>query len=475
MKAIAPLFALAVAGPLAVAQDSYWIANRNSSDLMRVAAWGSVLQRVTTPTTLRSCHTAPDGKVWVVRFIQPVFDIYDPATAAWTSVALPSGNAYQIAFDAAGHAWITNSAAAVHEYDANGVLLGTYGLSAGSALGIAIDAGGNKWIAHRASPASVSRIDGLTGAVTNHLIGSAGGMLPTAVIADFRGIAMPSRIWVVGDSSGNLAEFDASGTWLNTYPLGVSNIGSLAFSIDAAVLSTSSIWVGSFGTGTLLQVNPGTGAILSSWVFGPSINGLAMDHYGRLLATARVTFSGVGPPCELRRIDPASGALQIPAKLEFGGFSAVGTQAAASTQWQYGLVVNPVGDLDGDGEANISEILNGTSPIDPNSTSWFRVESFGVTMNGGVPTFGVQAAPVLWVVGYAGALLPAPTPVPGFGGLLAIDPSTLGSTTAGVGSASLPFPIPANPALINVEVFAQGATFNGAGFDFENVTGLKVW
>src|SRR5688572_33354787 len=98
---------LAIAGLClpALAQESFWIANRASSDIMRVSSWGSVLERVPTPTTLRSSTTAPDGKVWIVRFIQATFDIYDPATATMTPVPLPSGSAYQIAFDAAGHGW----------------------------------------------------------------------------------------------------------------------------------------------------------------------------------------------------------------------------------------------------------------------------------------------------------------------------------------------------------------------------------
>lgn len=470
---IAVLSALAACS-FAAAQDSYWIANRASSDIMRVAASGQVLERVATPTTLRSCHTAPDGKVWIVRFIQATFDIYDPATGTLTSIPGAGGSLFQIAFDRAGHAWITNGSTSVHEYDASGTFLTTYALAAGAALGITVDADGNKWIAHRVTPASVSRIDGVSGIVTNHAIGGT-TMLPTAVIADFRGVGTSSHIWVVGDSSSDLAELDVLGNWLNTYPLGVASIGYLTFTVDFTALTTNSIWVGSFGSGTLLQVDPASGLILNTYVFSPSINGLTTDHYGRLLATARITFSGVGPPCELRRIDSATGTLEIPAKLAFGGFSAAGTQAAASTQWQYGLVVDPFGDLDGDSESNLGELLNQTSPIDATSNSQFRVESFGVTVNGGTPTFEVRAGAILWVVGFAGALLPAPAPIPGFGGLLAIDPGTLGNTAAGVGSASLPIAIPANPALIDFEFFAQGVTFNGAGFDFQNVSGLKVW
>ena len=458
--------ALAVSS-LALAQDSYWIANRASSDIMRVSAWGSVLERVATPTTLRSCHTAPDGKVWIVRFIQATVDIYDPVSATFASIVLPSGSGFQIAFDANGHAWITNSATQVHEYDAAGVFVASYTTAVGSALGITVDAGGNKWIAHRATPASVSQIDPL-GNVTNFLIaGATAAMLPTAILADFRGLLNPSHIWVVGDSASDLAELDATGATLNVYPMPATNIGSLTF--DAS----GNIWVGSFGSGALMQVDQNTGTVLNNYTYSPSVNGLTTDHYGRLLASARVTFSGVGPPCELRRIDPGTGVQETQGKLAFGGFAAAGTQSAASSMWQYSLVVAPTGDIDGDTEINFAEIMNGTSPVDASSTSTFRQESFAVTQNGSTGVFQVQT-PLLWIVGYATSLFP-PTPVPGFGGLLRIDPGTLALTSAGVGNTTLPIAIPANPGLIDFEFFTQGVTFNGAGFDFQNVSGMKVW
>lgn len=465
------LFTSALCCVPALAQTSYWIANRASADIMRVSEWGSVLERVATPTTLRGCTTAPDGKVWIARFGSATVDIYDPATAAFlTSPVLPSGSAYAIAFDAAGHAWITNSASAVHEYDAAGVFVQTYVLTAGSALGITIDGQGNKWVAHRVSPASVSRIDA-AGAVTNFPIVGATTFLPIGPVADYRGIGQPSHIWVTGDSANQIAELDgATGATLNLYP---APFGSVAYppTFDRA----GRIWISSYGNGSIAQLDETNGSVLLNLTYTPSNNTITTDVFGRIRTAARVTFSGVGPPCEVRRIDPVTGAMEIPTQLLINGFSATGTQAQLSTPWQYCLVVNQTGDLDGDGEANVTEILNGTSPIDPNSNSNFRIESFGSTQNGSTPTFEVQAgATTLWIAGFAGALIPA-TPVPGFGGTLQLDVSTLVLTSAGVGSQSLPIAIPLDPALAGFEFFSQGVTFNGVGFDFQNVSGMKVW
>jgi streptogramin lyase len=458
--------ALAACCTTVLAQESYWIANRASNDIMRVSSWGSVLERVPTATALRSSTTAPDGKVWIVRFIQTSFDIYDPATSTFTPVALPSGSAYQIAFDAAGHGFVSNGASAVHEYDAAGTFVATHTLTAGAALGITVDAQGNKWIAHRVTPASVSRIDP-QGLVTNYPIAGA-TMQPVTILADYRGILQPSHIWVVGDGTPQLAELDATGATLNVYPLPAQSAGSLTFDRNG------DIWVGHFNaTGTLHHIDETNGAILANYSLPPSINGLATDSLGRILATVRVTFSGVGPACELRRVDPATGTVEVPGRLQLGTFAASGTQAAVSTPWQYSLVVAPTGDMDGDGDANVTEILNGTSPIDPTSNGSFRVESFGATVNGATPEFRVQS-PLLWVVGFATAL-GTPTPVPGFVGTLRLDPLALITTVAGLGNTTLPLAIPANPALVGFELFAQGVAWTGTALEFRNVTGILVW
>jgi streptogramin lyase len=448
----------------ALAQSSYWIANRGSSDIMRVSEWGSVLERVATPTTLRGCTTAPDGKVWIVRFIQATFDIYDPATATLTPVVLPSGSAFAIAFDAAGHGWVTNGATAVHEYDASGTFVATYTTTVGASLGITVDQSGNKWIAHRASPPSVSRIDP-SGTVTNFpIVGAPAALLPTGLIADYRGLLNPSHIWVTGDSSATLCELDATGATLAVYPgMPASTSAPPTFDINGR------IWVSSFGNGTVLQIDQTNGAVLQTLSIAPNGIGISTDNLGRIRLVARTAVA----PCEVRRVNPTSGALEIPTKLQLGAFLASGTQWMLSTQFQYCLVVNQLGDLDGDGEANYSEIINGTSPIDARSNSFFSVESFGVTVNGGTPSFEVKST-ALWIVAFALSTIP-PTPVPGFGGLLQVNPGSVVLTTAGVGNGSLPIAIPPNPALAGFEFFAQGVTFNGVGFDFQNLSGMLVW
>jgi streptogramin lyase len=456
----------------AFAQTSYWIANRASLDIMRVSEWGSVLERVLTPAAgLRSANKAPDGKVWIVRFIQTTFDIYDPATQTFTQFTSPNGSVSNIAFDAAGTAWITTNLNVVHQFDANGLFLQTINLPVSNAQGITIDGLDNKWIAHRIAPASLTRVDSAGVATNFPITGAAAAFLPIGPIADYRGAGQPSHIWVTGDSATSLAEIDgATGATLNVY---VMPMASVAYppTFDLA----GRIWVSSFGNGTIVQIDQTNGSVLNTLTLPPNNIGISTDNFGRIRAVSRVTFSGVGPPCEVRRIDAFTGALEIPTKLTFGGFDAAGTPGAMNTQFQYSLVVAPNGDLDNDGVPNALEVLNGGSPTDPTSSPGFRVESFGVTQNGSTPTIDVlTSAGQLWLVGFATALI-APTPVPGFGGNLLLDPTTLLTTTAGIGSVSAPIAIPADPSLIDLQLFVQGVTFNGVGFDFQNVSGLMIW
>lgn len=292
-------------------------------------------------------------------------------------------------------------------------------------------------------------------------------MLPVTIVADFRGLFMSSHIWVIGDSSGDLVELDAAGNTLHIYPSGATSASGLTFDLSG------NIWVCS-SAGALVNIDSTNGNVINTFTLSPGAIALATDSQGRVLATTRVTFSGVGPPCEVRRIDPATGSVEVPGYLHFASFDGSGTQSAISTPFQYSLVVDPIGDLDGDGEVNYVEITGGTSPIDAASTSTFRVETFGTTAIGNSPTVAVQAsATTLWVLGYSLGLIP-PTPVPGFNGQLVIDPTLLVTTTFGVGNGSASVAIANDPTLVGFEFFVQGVTV-AATLDFQNASGIKVW
>ncbi|MBM4062115.1 MAG: hypothetical protein FJ265_13615 [Planctomycetes bacterium] len=469
---LSALLLAAAATSLATAQETYWIANRASSDIMEVSPWGSVLRRVVMPTTLRSAHVAPDGKVWVVRFIQTTFDIVDPSTnpATITPVAIAVAP-YDITFDAAGTAWITAGGTVVN-YDPNGVLLQTYTLPAANGLGITIDTTGNKWIAHRVTPPSVSRIDP-AGAVTNYpLTGAASAFLPTRAVADYRGLLTPSHVWIIGDSAPNLVEIDENGVTLNAYTLPTGSIYALA------VDKNGDPWAG-YSTGTLLKIDRTNGSVLATYALPPSINGLAIDFAANLWVTARITFSGVGPPCEVRRVDPATGIVEVPGALTFGGNNAAGTQSSLSTTYHYANVVAPFGDLDGDGDVNWSEIQNGTAPRDRWSTSACHVETSGVTRIANTMSFDVKTGPTtFWLLAFSFGLVAPGTGYtnPAFAGEMRLDPTlALPVTQSGVGNANLPFAIPNDPSFVGLHFFMQGFHSGPTTLAFTNIGGFLIW
>jgi hypothetical protein len=137
------------AAPLA-AQEHYWIGNRGSVDAMKISSCGTVDQTVPL-TSVRSAHVAPDGKIWIVRFIQPQFDILNPDGTPFVTASASLGNPFDIAFDKNGHAWVSGGSG-VEQFDSAGVSLAAFPLPAAAPLGISVDADGNTpWPARRRS------------------------------------------------------------------------------------------------------------------------------------------------------------------------------------------------------------------------------------------------------------------------------------------------------------------------------------
>jgi streptogramin lyase len=459
-------FALALASSVP-AQDAYWVANRNSNTLSLVRPWGQVAQTVNTATSLRRVVVAPDGKLWVVRFIQTQFDIYDASGAFVTSVTNPTGSVYDIAFDKVGHAWVSGGTQ-VHEYDANGVLQPTtYALTAASPLGISVDVDGNKWIAHRVSPGVLSRIDGTTGAVTSYPV-MATAMLPTLAFADYRGVGVSSHVWVIGDSSGLVAEFDSNGNQLNTYTSGITSISSLAQDVV-----TGDYFIGSFGSLGLIARMSSAGVLSAPITNGAPCLGLNFDSFGRLLVTTRLTAPLLS---EVRRWDVTGPTLEVV------GTVGLGTQSAASTRRDFALIVDPTGDADGDGALNRDEILAATSPWDVQSSAFTSMNTIGPTASGS--TFGINILASIGgstAIGAAPSLAPPGLGFPGIGGVLLLDPnlllldpvtlSPILFTTNGPFVLLLTIP----PALGGTIALLQGVTVDPSGAQFTNVTGVFVY
>jgi hypothetical protein len=256
-------------------------------------------------------------------------------------------------------------------------------------------------------------------------------------------------------------ELDMTGVTLNVYVVGSGTISSLA------VDPQGFIWVGNSSNGSIYQVDPLTGTVVNTIANLPATVGVSFDSFGRMWATAR---NATPLPSEVRRIDAFSGALEVATII------GLGTLGSVSTRFNYAFVVDPQGDADGDGEFNVIEIFNGTSPYDAQSRLNHTLLLTGPTSLGSTFTISVIAPPTT-ITNLALALSVLPSPglsVPGVFGSLWLNPATIvlvGSSPfvlSVAGSISLPVAVPMDPGFAGVFVAAQGLTQDLSGLSFTN-------
>jgi hypothetical protein len=463
---------------LAAQDRSYWISNVASQDIMEVTPWGKVLRSINLGANIRRTVASPtSGLVWTLLSGTSDFYLINPSGAPLGPITFPLGSPLYVAIDAQGDAWISGTTGVVH-YDFVGTEIQQYPLTVPNPRGITIDNQGNKWIAHRELfNAAVSRINP-AGVVTTHPVT---GVRPVGIIADFRGLGVPSHIWVTCDDNGSLLELDENGVELNNYTI-APDINETIFDLNG------DLWVRHSGTASLWQVNPNTGAILNTYAIqsptDPSytgVNGISLDTLGRILAVQRLNFGPPqpqpAPPCEVQRINPATGAMEVSTVLAVGGAEGWGTLDGPSTPVQWAMVVDPTGDADLDGDTNLAEIQNGTSPVDASSSSRFSIDTTGNSGIGGTLSINVRqtSGVYVWATAFTSGLLAAPVQIPGFVGDLVIDPSTAIVLTTGVGSTNTPLTIPTNPALAGFTMYMQSTFVDGSLFYFSNLSGIAVW
>ncbi len=124
-------------------------------------------------------------------------------------------------------------------------------------------------------------------------------------------------------------------------------------------------------------------------------------------------------------------------------------------------------------------MLQATNARDPQSNSKFHAQTTGITQVGNTPTVDVTTpAGTFWVMAFGFDLVATGMGYtdPAFTGEFFLEPSLiLPVNLSGVGSTSIPFPIPNDPSFAGLEFFMQGVYIGGAGNGFTNVTGLLIW
>lgn len=456
--------------------DAMWFAARQGRTLTKVSHHGEVLKTVDLSSNgldlSRVCR-APNGELWIINFITPTLTIVDRDGGNLRNINLSAfGSPTDIVFDKGGTAWATfNGAGIVGRFAPNGVLLNTIP-APGAPLGITIDNQGAVWVGHRvAAPSRVTKIDPTTFATTIYYFPAGTRSLGGLVLADSPGIAGTSRIWSAGDSGNEVVTFDDQGTVLNTTILGtVNTAGVSSLTLDGK----GNIWALHFrsaaSSGQVYGIDRNTYTVVQSISDSPEPIAVFTDSFGRPWFQNRVSFSGP-QPSEIRRIDRTGTNLyEVNAQVGIGSYN-----PSDPNGFHRALVIDPLGDFDGDGVPNIVEVQSGTSPYDSQSTPSASILTTGYTGIGGTCQIELKGTlPLFAAIAFSDTGIPGIVVNP-FLGKLRLDPLTLYPVTISTTlQTTVPLTIPNSAALQGRSLRMQGV-WSYAAVSFTNDTGLAIF
>ncbi len=222
---------------------------------------------------------------------------------------------YGIAIDAAGDAWVTNTAgSSVIELTPSGAVGTTLTGPLVGPKGIALDKSGNVWVANP-SAGTVVKFAGGTGTGTSYTVGTG----PVALALDSAGTA-----WVANQLSNSISAVSAGGT-VTSYSTGLGLNGPTGVAIDSTTGSGGgNVYVSNSGGGNVVKLT-NAGVVASGSPFTDNALqgtiGVALDTSNNVYALGSVT-----------------GAIS---QVALGQFSSTGTAAS------YSPVTSPAGTATG--------------------------------------------------------------------------------------------------------------------------------
>jgi len=179
-----------------------------------------------------------------------------------------------------------------------------------------------------------------------------------------------------------------------------------------------------------------------------------------------IAIDGEGGIWVIQRPGTTSQVLRFTRSFTLETFAPVGTNTQGLddfTGYAYAHIVDPNGDNDGDGEANLQELKNGTNPFHPESYSRSDLDLTGAQFQGQKLTMSlarsvIPPAPGLLFLGLRGK---TPLRVPGvFGGTFEVDLSTFLPLISGIVLQTTPLtltiPLPNDNALVGKPLLGQG-------------------
>lgn len=355
----------------------------------------SLLGAAFPPASVGAPHRVLD-RHWAVSQTSPYsLTETQPALGVLSTSTLP-GEAFGVCTTLRGTRWVTfPELDRVHPYGRDGrdLLPGKVYGTKPEPRGIAADRLDYLWVACAGS--------GSTGYLDQ--LDSWGRLLQSVSLqGNPCGVAVDptDRVWVTCELSGIVHHVDRDGTVLGSYPVGDSPRG-------IAIDQYGDVWValaGAFGApeGSLVKLAP-DGTVLGSWMAGPRPLGVAVDARDRVWVTnegttttpgntvrafdtsgnplgtytvgtapTAVSIAGdgsvwvvntgtpVAPTSSVMRLNPNDGTI-----LEQHAVSDLSTAFGDATGYQTAMLHDTLGDLDGDGDGNLAEMLFPGNPFDP--------------------------------------------------------------------------------------------------------------
>ena len=441
-------------------EDVLVIGSRKGNDYHKISRGGEVLkvQASKPSTSVRGANRAPDGKIWVVNFIQATLTILKPDLSVFSHLTSLPGYPSSVAFSRMSKTGtyatyvVLNNTNQVLVFDQNAQMLNMLSIMptppfGDRALGCNMDVLGNLWVGIR------GRSAGSLYKLNTQTMQFSGPYKFPALAANLGGQVYGStglRVYTMGDGSRDVFEFDLNGKFLRQASLSTVGTGGVG---EAAIDLNGMMWVPDWRNGSLYQFNT------------VSMTTVRIHQDSRLRSTIGCAIDGEGGIWVIDRSTTPSLAYKYNQNGRIEQYAPVGTNTSNSgdfTGYSYANVVDPNGDNDGDGETNRSELKNGTNPFNAQSNSALSLRMDGTqyisqTVRFTLARRNLSTLPALIAFGLRAN---PPISAPIFTGKLMINPALLLVATVGSTSATKPLnfylPLPNNPALRGIPLMFQG-------------------
>lgn len=366
------------------------------------------------------------GNVWSTNFVAGSNTITKTSSTgafigtypAGPSVSAPNSTAGPVCVDKLGFVYVgATGGNTVTVLDQAGNQVNQFTVGGSDIRTMSIDVNGDLWLNVYVRNAGFGYVMKYTTTGAHLLSLITGGFTtPNQVWPDEWGRVTVSH-WPV---TSQTTQFDLAGNQLQTFTSWGTSSNLLI-----GVAPNGNVWIGGYSA---LAVYSRSGALITSHpVSFPG--SIAFDGFGNVWVARAPAAFGTNNVVELRKYDENGVALQTINVNAPPTASVNYYNIGDFTGMQYARVVDPLGDMDGDGFLNRDEVLAKSSPMDPLSFPQ-------------VPVFAVSAPPII------GQALQLTISVPLDAGMQYVTPFSLNGSAFGLSQVT-----PADPRVVGLSPF----------------------